>query len=262
MALPLPHLNISSVWQGISQWIAVHGAEHSCSAMPSTLRAGASPVDIAGLEASLGMAVPDDLLTLLSLVDGQTYDESVHEFPCAPFGQLLSCETICHTYKSMDEIVDSTAEEFGLDDVPRDFQVPADHIAGSEGSVVLASNDRWIPFAQSANGEGGAPLLFVLDLDPPEGVAPGRVLAFGCEDSLSIMAPSLRDFLADILAAMRRRTPEGGDGGAGDDGDDGAGPPPSGPAAGSGSARHRKVLVDDGPRIWYRYRAGGDDYVC
>lgn len=264
---PLPGLSLPQVWSCIAAWLAAHGAEHASSpAMPGTLRPGATPEALAAAEETLGFALPDQLRELWRLVDGQAYDESVYEFPLAPWGRLLPIDDALNLHGVMDRIVADTAEEFGLDGdaVPGDYRVPEGHMAGAPGAVVLASNPRWVPFAECGHAEGGPPVVIFVDADPPPGVAPGRVLCVGGEGSpLQIMAPSLRDLLADILAAMRRREPDegGGDGGGGggpgggdDDDDNGGG---GGKGGKGGVRRHRKVLYDDGPRIWYRY---GVDY--
>jgi cell wall assembly regulator SMI1 len=262
-AAPLPELSLQQVWTSIAAWLAAHGAEHASSpAMPGTLRPGAAPEALAAAEAALGVALPDQLRELWQLVDGQEYDESVYEFPLAPWGRLLPVADSLQLHGVMDRVVDATAEEFGMDadDVPGDYRVPEGHLAGAPGAVVLATNPRWVPFAECPSGGGGPPVLFFVDADPPPGVPPGRVLCVGGEGSpLQVMAPCLRDMLADVLAAMRRREPDdagagGGGGGGGDDDDDGGN---NGGGGKGGARRHRKVLYDDGPRIWYRYSVDG-----
>ena len=86
--------------------------------------------------------------------------------------------------------------------------------------------------------------MWLLDLNPPDGVAAGRVLGFGGEgDALSIWAPSLFELLEDILHALTRRNPEIPVGVV-------AAPPEEELAE---ELRHRKFFYDDGPRIWHQY---------
>ena len=74
----------------------------------------------------------------------------------------------------------------------------------------------------------------------------GRVIAVGCDDALSLWAPSLGALLADIVRVLEARYPQA------------VAPPPAAAAAPAVAAcpvarRHRKVLYDDGPRVWHQY---------
>jgi cell wall assembly regulator SMI1 len=236
---------VAASWASISSWLALHDA-----AVYATLRPGASPAELAACAASIGLPhLPDDLVALLQLCDGQAWSEDApYEFPTAPWSRLLPVADIASTHASVPQIVQMCEEEFDVDpaDVPHGYQVPAGHVVGAPSAPVLAFNQRWVPFAECGNGEGGPPTLFFVDCDPPPGVPPGRVLSFGGEgDALALVAPDLAALLHDIRTAMARRAGEGDDevGGGG--------------GGGGGGDRHRKVLYNDGPRIWHQYQPQG-----
>jgi cell wall assembly regulator SMI1 len=65
----------------------------------------ATPADIAACEASMGEELPAALKDLLSVFNGQRYDESVVEFPGAPFSRFLSADAIPSLHASMPQIV-------------------------------------------------------------------------------------------------------------------------------------------------------------
>lgn len=213
------------------------------------LRPGASAAELDTCEAAIGRPLPPQLRELLAAADGQDYGAArTAEFPGAPWSRLLSCADVGSMYEQLDTIVSMCEEEFGCE-APGDYRVAADHRAMRDGAPAVALNAAWVPFAVGDHGGGGPPLVFMVDEDPAPGAAPGRVLAFGCDDALSLWAPDVRSLLADVVAVLRRRAAAAAAAAA-------AAPPGAAGGAPDVAARHRKVLYDDGPRVWHQYFEG------
>lgn len=248
----------------IKAWLERNKDEYP--GVADTIRAGATDEDLTELETAIGVAVPDELREVLQAFDGQDYNESIYEFPAAPWSQMLGCKGIADMYNTMPEIVQMCEEEFGAWSESGICRIEADHQVGKSGCPVIGLNPLWIPFAVAHNGEGGAPVVWMIDMDPAPGADHGRVIAFGGEgDALGIWAPSLKAMLQDVHQVMQRRSPDpvpaaagagAGSADAAGAGADAADMPPAAGAGGlgaGGARRHRKVLYDDGPRIWYQY---------
>jgi cell wall assembly regulator SMI1 len=242
MAQNLP--TVTSIATSIKKWLHHKSSEYP--GVYQTIRQPASDEAITECETSIGLPLPVDLFSLLKVFDGQSYSKRVYEFPCSPWSRILSCKDIADRYHSLEKICEMCSVEFDIECV-WDCKIAANHRANKEGFPVLGHNDLWIPFAESYSGGGGPPVLWLLDMSPPEGVVSGRVIGFGGEgDSLSLWAPSLPELLQDVLTVMRKRSPE----------------PPEGledipepeVVANQPELRHRKVLYDDGQRIWHQYR--------
>lgn len=263
------------MWPSIVTVLQESG-DDECELVLRMLQPGASEQLLASAEHALGIVLPPQLRELLALANGQAYEESVSSFPAAPWTRLLPVADIIHTWERLDSYAEWCQEEWGGVDIVHDCVVAAGHRPGKDGSPILGLNSRWIPFAEAANGEGGAPVVFLLDCAPPAGVAAGRVLGFGGEgDALAIWAPDLLSMLQDILRVLQRRY--------GAQEEEEAAAPAAGPAArgGAGGAaaegeeeeeeeeaeeddeeeeepqrhrRHFKMIFDDGPRIWYQYQ--------
>lgn len=236
-----PPQTVTSLSFAIKSWLQYNNDEYK--GVYQTIRPSASDEAIADCEESLGFPLPPDLVNLLKVFDGQSYSKRVFEFPCAPWSRFLGCREITDRYHSLEQICEMCSSEFNTEYV-WDCQVAANHKVGQAGFPILGYNKSWIPFAESYSGGGGPPTLWLLDLNPPNGVAAGRVLGFGGEgDALSLWAPSLFELLEDVLKAMKRRNPEIPVGVV-------AAPPEEELAE---ELRHRKVFYDDGPRIWHQY---------
>lgn len=210
-----------------------------------TLRAGANAAELDACEASLRRPLPPQLRELLASIDGQIHADRMPDFPAAPWTRLLPIQDIVTFYDQLIDIVSMCENEFGCLAPDGDYRIAHDHRVGAAGAPVVAYNAAWIPFAVGYNGGGGPPLMFMIDMDPGEGAAPGRVIVFGCEEALSLCAPDMRALLADIVATLHRRHPE-------------AAPLPptrkdSERAGDSLELRHRKVVFDDGLGVWHQY---------
>ena len=230
-------------WQGIVDALAATQAANDEAAAPTlaSLKPGvADDADFAAAEATLGFPIPDELKGVLRISNGgeENKEGRYIEFPGAPFERLLSLEEITSFHESLPSICDACEEEWQTE-THYGYNVPPNYKHGSGDFPILAHNDNWLPFAISGGGHS-APMLWLLDMAPGEGAPPGRVIAFGGEgDSLGIWAISLAELLEDIQRVLEARNAAAA----------AAVAPPA--AAGAGETRHRKVLRDDGPRIWH-----------
>lgn len=251
---------IAALWQGVVAALDVlaHGGDRDARTVTDTLQPPASEHLLAAAQAS-SFGWPPDLVELLRQANGQAYSEEAGEWPGAPWTRLLPAGEILSYIAQLPAICETLEQEWGLELVD-DYVVPASFWRDAgEGAPApppgvpqlpkLALNDRWLPFAECGSGGGGPPFLLLLDCAPGDGAPVGRVLGFGGEgDTLSVWALSLRELLGDVARVVQTR--------AGHVAAAAAAPGAPGAVGGGGAQRHRRVLWDDGPRVWHAYAGG------
>jgi cell wall assembly regulator SMI1 len=227
---------VAGMAEAIKHWVVRNSADYP--GVAATIRGPATQQELTACERAIGTRLPEELRQLLLVFNGQEYDEAADEFPCAPWSRFLGVDEIADVWNALPDIVSMCEEEMNESSVDG-YRVTADHRLGKAGAPILAYNEAWVPFATADNGEGGPPVIWLLDQAPAAGAPSGRVIGFGGEgDGLSIWAPSLHVLLEDVLRVMRRRNPDEGKDKEEEQGQGG---------------RHRKVLWDDGPRVWHQY---------
>jgi cell wall assembly regulator SMI1 len=237
-------MSVTSISNAIKTWLQRNSNDYP--GVYQTIQEPASIEEITECEVSIGFPLPEVLCDVLKVFNGQSYSKSIIEFPCSPWSRFLSCKDIALRYHSLEHICELCSTEFNTECI-WDCQIAENHRINTPNAPILGHNTLWLPFAESYSGGGGPPTTWLIDLAPPVGVKTGRVIAFGGEgDALSIWAPSLHDLLEDVLKCMRRRSPE---------------PEENIPQSLLPlplpllpvEQRHRKILFDDGPRIWHQY---------
>ncbi|MEJ0058142.1 MAG: SMI1/KNR4 family protein [Terricaulis sp.] len=149
----------------------------------SYLAAGASAAEIAETERVIGVALPADLVHLLSRHNGSS------EAQVLPGWELFSADRIVREWRVWEEL---RRDEFVPDGLTCN---PAGPIRGDEWWRL-----GWIPFT----GDGGGNHLCI-DMDPAPGGAVGQIITMWHDDETrEVVAPSLTDFvemIADDLEA-------------------------------------------------------------
>lgn len=179
--------SVEESWARFEAWLADHAP-----VTHATLRAPADSAHIAAAEERIGIAFPNDLVTLLSLHDGTCAcvpgSGSFWEGgggPCLlPGGHaLLSVDGIVHTHQMLTGIHGTNADG--------DADGDADADAG-----FVSWHPLWIPFAERITGDN----LFV-DRRP----ARGAIGEFWHDDAnIPDLWPSLAAMIADIADAAEQ----------------------------------------------------------
>jgi len=165
-------LCIASVWSDVHRLIQAAGLS-----IDSLLRSGASAQTVAWLGAQISAPLPPALALSLQEHDGQQ-DVDVDSYGLAIDFPLLSCAEIEAEWRYW-----VNAQEAG------DFSgfVPAEHVPVRQGQWWRVG---WIPVAGS-DGD-----VAFIDMDPPVGLAAGRVVTFSHELGPEVIAATgLGDWL-------------------------------------------------------------------
>ena len=186
----------TSVAMGTKEmWLAyVAFLEREVPASFANLAPGASEADIASLEQTLGLTLPEPVKAVWRLNDGQKKtmlaDGEDAATPCIPTLSFLSTKAVARIWKDWAEVRKSSGAE--LD-------------AGTRSAVpgvvkALYSSPGWIPLwahPSSADYVG-------LDLDPGEKGQPGQIINFGRdEDEHFQFATDFDDLLSFLLEEVR-----------------------------------------------------------
>lgn len=156
------------------------------------LRPGASESELIGLEAKLGVVLPDLLKQMLMIHDGQD------GFGLLFGNQMLSIAEILRQWQGWREI-----EADGMNEDCAEF------MEASPPGVVkpMYSNARWIPLTHDGGGNHMG-----LDFDPDAGGAEGQMISFGAdEDTKYLLARTFDDFVAKALEWIQQSRWNDGD---------------------------------------------------
>lgn len=201
---------VSAAWERVEGWLGSHLPQ-----AVENLRPPATELQLSELEQALGRPLPDPLLAMLQIHDGENDGWVPSAFPDGHW--LLPSAQIASLFEQQA----SLAEEMGGNEEVFGFwkaQVE-DGIIFIQGSVKPFLGSRaWIPIS-TMDGH----VQRFLDFDPAPGGTEGQVIEVDVESCLHrVLAPSLADFLEDHAARLERGdfgvdesglvTPEGGAG--------------------------------------------------
>lgn len=159
---------IDTVWPRVEAWLRA-----AAPAIAGKLRPPADDAVLAGVEAQLGRALPEELKLLLRIHDGGRE-------ACGGL-DLLDAESIVTAYRRVGEYASEV-------DVPH-------HLHGVMKANAAAG---WIPFAGSVGGD-----YLCIDLDPGPAGTVGQVFGWNHDDHVDPpMAPSLTAWLARIATCV------------------------------------------------------------
>ncbi len=166
-------MDLLSIWQRISRWHAAH--------VPANLfrpAKGASSQDIANLEATLGLRLPDDVRESWSIHNGLNGGFLLHH------GELLSLDGIAHHWQDYRQRYGDVFDDYE----PVELQGPAKKVWWNRKRVHVTEN----------NGDH-----ITLDLDPPSDGNYGQLLEHSHEvGPMGILAPSWGSFLERIASDL------------------------------------------------------------
>jgi cell wall assembly regulator SMI1 len=179
--------------------------------MRKQLNPPATPQQIARLERKSGIKLPDDLLNLYQIANGQqdpfkvTYRKGQPNIIELPFpvdadrfvGHLFGGYQFLSTMEAEKEwenwrVIYSGSSQAERDDFDDNVQVRA-----SDPVRKHYANLRWLPFARDGGGNS-----YAVDMDPAPGGRAGQIIVIGPDEDLRrVLAPSL----AELLAAAAKR---------------------------------------------------------
>jgi cell wall assembly regulator SMI1 len=174
--------------------------------MRKQLNPPASAEQISRLEKKTGIKLPEDLLALYQIANGQqdpfkvtyrTGQPNIIELPFAVapdafVGNLFGSYEFLSTIEAEKEwenwrLIYSGSSQAERDDFDDNIQV-------RQGDPVRKhyTNLRWLPFARDGDGNS-----YAVDMDPAEGGRAGQVIVIGPDEDLRrVLAPSLKEFFA------------------------------------------------------------------
>jgi cell wall assembly regulator SMI1 len=189
--------------------------------MRRQLNPPATPQQIARLEQKSGIKLPDDLLKLYQIANGQqdpfkvTYRKGQPNIIELPFpvdadrfvGHLFGGYQFLSTIEAEKEwenwrVIYSGSSQAERDDFDDNVQLRA-------GDPVRKqyANLRWLPFARDGGGNS-----YAVDMDPADGGRAGQIIVIGPDEDLRrVLAPSLKDLIASAAKRGISKDNEGED---------------------------------------------------
>ena len=165
--------DIATIWQQLEPWILANAPE-----LHRTLQAGASDADIAKLEQRLGMILPEDYKTFLTLCNGQSNQLEAYFYD----GELLSVKSVELQWDIWKKLLECDAFE-GINSEP------------DNGIRDDWWNPRWIAFTHDGGGNH-----LCLDLEPAEGGTVGQVITMWHDsEARELRFPSFTAWLGNVL---------------------------------------------------------------
>ncbi|WP_363466705.1 SMI1/KNR4 family protein [Halogeometricum borinquense] len=144
----------SECWHVIESWLAANGVD-------DVLAEPAPDADIAAVEETVDVTLPESFCTFLQTHNGQTPDSR----PLLRRFGLYSTSAIISEWKRMTDLLRDGTFEGRLDDFDERFGRPGPEVRD------VWWNDQWIPFARDAGGN-----LLCIDLDPSPAGSQGQII--------------------------------------------------------------------------------------
>lgn len=155
----------------------------------SDLSDPASDVELAALGSTTGLPVPDSILAVLAVHDGQARPSIFG----ADFDFLSSRQIVEHWRMHL-TVLEHLPPEALVGKFDPDFMVRCDR-----GVKPLIANRKWLPFADS-NGD----ITRYIDFDPAPGGRVGQVIEVDPEGTVwRVLASSFDGYLADRLRRLK-----------------------------------------------------------
>jgi cell wall assembly regulator SMI1 len=140
--------SVEELWTGITNWLQVNAPD-----LLATLQPGANEQEIAQLEQQLGVRLPNEYRTFLTLCNGQ-HDEALWFYK----GELLSISSVKYQWQAWSDLLESGI----FNDT---YSQPDSGIRNDWWNL------KWIPFTHDGSGDH-----LCLDLAPATGGTLGQII--------------------------------------------------------------------------------------
>jgi len=181
--------SIVELWQQLESWAGEHAP-----AMLEDLNPGAADEQLAALEETLGLRLPEDFKTSLSVHDGENDGWPSRVF--ADMGAYLPAERIVEHVQMHQQVARQIGIEFSDEERAEQME---EGIITVDGPVKPSFFEPgWVPILD-CNGD----VFWALDFSPAEGGVKGQVIRVDLEcTEWSVVAPDFRRFLSDYVEAL------------------------------------------------------------
>ncbi|MBV7433915.1 SMI1/KNR4 family protein [Cardiobacteriaceae bacterium TAE3-ERU3] len=173
---------MKSIWQRILDEL-----QHIAPAIHQSINPAASTAEIAYLENTLDVSLPDDFKAYLATCNGQQHNH--YEHLAIGYNALLPIDDIIANWQMMNELFAN--------------EEPIDHLIENKIKPLYWS-PRWIPFSDYE-----ASTRLILDLDPGKNGTHGQIFRLSPATDLAnddtIIATSFAGFSQRILNTLRER---------------------------------------------------------